>query len=86
MPWTLLPGYDWLVLLQTTSPLRTVGRYRRRLERCRGSGGRCLRSVTPAEQSPYWMYTLGEDGTMQPLLHLVRRIVRGGRTCRRSTC
>jgi N-acylneuraminate cytidylyltransferase len=64
----MVPGFDWLVLLQATSPLRTVDDIDGCLERCAATGADACVSVTPAEQSPYWMFTLGNDGRMRPLL------------------
>lgn len=61
------PGYDYVVLLQPTSPLRTVedidGCISYMLEK---KADFCV-SVTESEKSPYWMYTL-DDGKMQPLI------------------
>lgn len=62
------PGYDWLVLLQPTSPLRTTQDIDLALELCMTSSAPSCVSVCEARQSPYWMYVLGEDSTMTPLL------------------
>ena len=63
-----LPAHDLVVLLQPTSPLRTAedidGACRLMLQRDAQS---CV-SVTPAEQSPYWMFRLSGDGLLDPLL------------------
>lgn len=64
----MLPGYDWLVLLQTTSPLRSVADIDGCLDRCVEAVANACVTVAPAEQSPYWMYSLGTDGRMQALL------------------
>ncbi len=64
----MLPGYDWLVLLQTTSPLRTAADIDGCIARCVEAGANACVTVAPAEQSPYWMYTLGAGGRMQALL------------------
>lgn len=64
----MLPDYDVVVLLQTTSPLRNVTDIDGCLEQCASSGAPACVSVTEAEQSPYWMYTLGNGGAMKPLL------------------
>lgn len=62
------PGYDYVVLLQPTSPLRTVDDIDGCIEQLFSSDGTnfCV-SVTEPEKSPYWMYTL-EDERMVPLL------------------
>lgn len=62
------PEYDYVVVLQPTSPLRTVedidGTIERALE---GNSDFCV-SVSEVTQSPYWMYTLQHDSVIQPLL------------------
>lgn len=63
-----LPGYELVVLLQATSPLRSAADIDGCLERCaEGRANACV-SVTAAEESPYWMYTLGAGGRIQPLM------------------
>lgn len=63
-----LPGYDYVVLLQPTSPMRTAedidGAIRLLIER---DANLCV-SVCNAEESPWWMYTLGDDGRLAPLM------------------
>lgn len=57
-----LPGYDYVVLLQPTSPLRTSFDIEAAFKCLRDHDAPACVSVTEAEQSPYWMYTLsGED-------------------------
>lgn len=64
----MLPGYEIVVLLQTTSPLRRASDIDGCIEQCvAGKANACV-TVTQAEQSPYWMYTLGNGGAMQPLI------------------
>lgn len=63
-----LPGHDWVVLLQPTSPLRTAADIEGAIARCVETGAPACVSVTPAQESPYWMYTVAEAGRMQPLL------------------
>ena len=55
------PGYDWLVLLQPTSPLRITQDIDAAIEYCAAMNAPVCVSVCEAEQSPYWMYTI-EDG------------------------
>jgi N-acylneuraminate cytidylyltransferase len=61
------PGYDWIVLLQPTSPLRNAEDIDQALEHCIELGAPACVSVTEAEQSPYWMYSL-QDERLRPLL------------------
>lgn len=70
------PGYRWVVVLQPTSPLRTAGDIDGAIERCVEAGAPACVSVSPAQESPYWMYRLDDAGRLVPLLpdsRLVRR-------------
>lgn len=64
----LLPGYDYMVLLQPTSPLRTAADIDGCIERCNSAAAPACVSVTPATQNPYWMYTLDRNGKLSSLL------------------
>lgn len=64
----MLPGYEIAVLLQATSPLRSVEDIDGCIEHCVVGGANACVSVTVAEQSPYWMYTLGTGGGMNRLI------------------
>lgn len=64
---TQLPIYDYVVLLQPTSPLRTSIDIDACIEKCfRQNSNTCV-SVTESSQSPYWMYTIGNTGEMRSL-------------------
>ena len=63
-----LPGHDWLVLLQPTSPLRTAADIDAALERCVTTGARSCVSVTEVAQSPYWMYMIDNQERLRPVL------------------
>lgn len=63
-----LPGYDYVVLLQPTSPLRTAEDIDGCLKMCLQSGAPVCVSVCESGDSPYWMYTVASDGRMSPLL------------------
>ncbi|KOS66678.1 acylneuraminate cytidylyltransferase [Lysinibacillus contaminans] len=69
------PGYDYVVLLQPTSPLRTVGDIDGCIEKLLTSGEDFCVSVTESDKSPYWMYKI-ENDKMVPLLKQEKRIVR----------
>lgn len=56
------------MLLQPTSPLRTAGDIDAAIERCARLGAPSCVSVCLASESPYWMYTLGADSRLAPLL------------------
>jgi len=66
----LLPGYDFVVLLQPTSPLRTSrdidAAYQMLIQQKASS---CV-SVCPAKESPYWMYRISNDRkTIEPFVY-----------------
>jgi len=63
-----LGSYDYVVLLQPTSPLRSAADIDGCLEHCARSGFSACVSVTEPDKSPYWMYTLDAAGRMQPLM------------------
>lgn len=63
-----LPGYDILVILQPTSPLRTADDIDAALEKLqRHRAPACVSVVEPAK-SPFWSYTIDEKERLQPLL------------------
>lgn len=63
-----LPGYDFVVLLQPTSPLRTSADIDAAFKQILSSGAPSCVSVCEAEQSPYWMYRLKENGQLTKLI------------------
>lgn len=63
-----LPGYDYGVLLQPTSPLRTAEDIDGCLRLLHETGALTAISVTEPEKSPYWMYTEADGGVLRPLL------------------
>ncbi len=64
-----IPGYDYVVLLQPTSPLRIAEDIDGCIELCIKSGVSCV-SITEAEQSPYWMYKRNPVAQLTPLLKI----------------
>lgn len=63
-----LPGYDVIVLLQPTSPLRSALDVDAACERLAASGAPACVSVSLVEQSPYWMYRLSEARALLPIV------------------
>jgi N-acylneuraminate cytidylyltransferase len=62
------PGHDVVVVLQPTSPLRTAADIDAALDRFAASGAPSCVSVCEAEQSPYWMYRLGDGQALLPVV------------------
>jgi len=62
------PDYDFVVVLQPTSPLRSVEDIDGAIETLIEKEANFCVSVTEPDQSPYWMYNLDVNGTMNPLI------------------
>jgi N-acylneuraminate cytidylyltransferase len=67
---TRCPGYDCVVLLQPTSPLRTSEDIDRTIEQWASSDASTCVTVCMVEQSPYWMFKLEDDARLVPLIPL----------------
>ncbi len=68
--------YDYVVLLQPTSPLRAAEDIDGCIEKCRQTAAGACVSVTVPDKSPYWMYTLDDQAEMRPLLETAGQITR----------
>ncbi len=62
-----IPGYDYVVLLQPTSPLRTTDDIDACIELCVSSGAPAAVAVALVAESPYWMYRMGPKERLVPL-------------------
>lgn len=63
-----LKGYDYIVLLQPTSPLRLAKDIDICIEKIIVNPAPACVSVTETVTSPYWMYSVDSKGLMQPLI------------------
>jgi len=63
-----LPGYDYVVLLQPTSPLRQSADIEACMRHCLDHDAPACISLAPVEQSPYWMFRLTGSDRLEPLL------------------
>jgi CMP-N,N'-diacetyllegionaminic acid synthase len=68
--------YDYLVLLQPTSPLRIANDIDRCLELCYQEKAPACVTITESEKTPYWMYELLENHRMHPVIPGAERVVR----------
>lgn len=59
-------GFDYILTLQPTSPMRTREDIDGALEAFHESGADFCTSVTVASETPFWMYTI-ESNFLQPL-------------------
>lgn len=58
-------GFEWLVLLQPTSPFRTAHDISRGITQLQRAGGTSLIAVAEPEKSPYLMFQRRDDSTLQ---------------------
>lgn len=63
-----LPGYEYVVLLQPTSPLRTAADIDAAFSLMHERAAPSCVSVCEADLSPYWMYRVAGDNTLQRLI------------------
>ncbi len=64
----MLPGYSWVILLQPTSPLRTVQDIDGCIEQCLKARSPICVSVTEVEKNPAWMFYIGTDKKLNPVI------------------
>tara|TARA_B100001121_G_C18669653_1_gene613084 strand:- start:579 stop:1277 length:699 start_codon:yes stop_codon:yes gene_type:complete len=69
------PGYDFVILLQPTSPLRTAEDIDAAFELMISLNAKSCVSVCTTLKTPYWMYSLGDDGVLKKLLQTPKDIV-----------
>ncbi|OGA50948.1 MAG: acylneuraminate cytidylyltransferase [Betaproteobacteria bacterium RIFCSPLOWO2_12_FULL_63_13] len=62
-----LPGYDYVVLLQPTSPLRTTADIDNCIARCEEKAAPACVSVTEPAHHPQWMFTLSNAEVLLPI-------------------
>lgn len=60
--------YDYLVLLQPTSPLREAGDIDRCIEKCHQNKAPACVSVTETDKNPAWMFYLEGQQRLEPVL------------------
>jgi N-acylneuraminate cytidylyltransferase len=62
------PGYDYVMVLQPTSPLRRAEDIDHCIERTLLKDASACVSVNEPQQNPFWMYTKEQNCTLHPLL------------------
>lgn len=62
------PGYEWVLLLQPTSPLRVAQDIDEAIRYCMEKRADACVSVSEVEQSPYWMYSLTDSQMLKPVM------------------
>lgn len=61
-------GYDYVVLLQPTSPFRTTEDIDKCIEKCIENNQKSCVSIVEVSENPYWMYTVTENEVLNPLI------------------
>lgn len=69
---TLPEKYDYLCLLQPTSPLRKIEHIDGCIDKCVINDADSCISVTEVDKHPYWMYKINKDERLEPLFHEVQ--------------
>lgn len=78
--------YDYIVLLQPTSPFRTTADIDACIERCvRHSAPVCI-AVTQPEEPPQWMFYVGEDHRLLPIMENGFAVKRRRQELRQAWC
>lgn len=72
----MISGYDYVVLLQPTSPLRTVGDIDGSIEKCIDLVANACVTVTLSDKPPYWMYQFHAEDRLKPVIELNQQIIR----------
>lgn len=73
---TLTEKFDYVVLLQPTSPFRTGEDIDKAVRCCIDNNATTCATVNEADKSPYWMYNLTESQKLQPLFEKESQIAR----------
>ena len=68
--------YDYVVILQPTSPLRKIEDIDGCIELCTKKNVPACVSVTGPDKSPYWMFTINKKGQLNSFVASVRPVTR----------
>jgi len=63
-----IPAYDYVMLLQPTSPLTITKDIDGCIEFCINLSAKATVSVTEPEKTPYWMFRMGKNKRLKPFL------------------
>jgi len=63
-----MPDFDWLLLLQPTSPLRTVEDIEGIINFCRNNNSSSAVSICKVNKHPYWMYHRDKNFKLKPFI------------------
>lgn len=71
-----LPGYDYVMVLQPTSPLRSAKDIDAAFDKMITTDAPSCVSVCQVSETPYWMFSIGTNGQLQRLINLPEDISR----------
>ncbi len=71
-----LPNYDYVVLLQPTSPLRTIEDIDSAIDIMKTAKAKALVSICESNESPYWMYKMNANNILSPVVEATESISR----------
>jgi len=63
-----VPGYDYVVLLQPTSPLRRACDIDQAIKICIDNKAPACVSMCESNESPFWMYSIGHENRLEPVV------------------
>lgn len=66
----LKESYDYMILLQPTSPMRSSKDMDGAIEKCISSGADSCVSVLKPKKSPFWSYSIDSKGRLVPLIKI----------------
>lgn len=72
----MIPDFDYVILLQPTSPLRIAEDIDSCFELCIEKKVNASVSITLTDKSPYWMYNLVDGNNLQPVIIPEKPILR----------
>lgn len=71
---TVIEKYDYVLLLQPTSPFRSVFDIDRCIEFCIEKNAPFCVSVVETSENPYWMYSIDKENKLTPLIKTNKEI------------
>lgn len=71
-----LDEYDWVMMLQPTSPFRTANDIDQCIEYCFNKKAVSCVSVTETEKSPFWMYYLDQESKLKHVIDTKKTALR----------
>lgn len=71
-----VPDYDYVIILQPTSPLRTANDIDAAFDQMMTANAPSCVSVCEVSETPYWMFSIAKNGQLERLINLPKDIHR----------